>query len=317
MRHAAEGGRHLAHGLRRCAVNASHQRGGQHVHHVVIAHQQKVFAVANGRVQFARCDPHPQVAAFIHPRPIAQRLLAKAEPRRVTMRDKLARNRVICIQHGPIFRALKIQNVFLGGGVGFHRAVPVQMVWRNVGDASHMRAARHQLKLKRGQLHHHKIGGAHFGRHANERVANVATHPHFAPFAAKAVIEHLAHQRGGGGFARAARDARDWRGAHIKKDLRIVAQQNVAPFGLQHNGQVNWHAAAQAQRVTAIQQGDGMSAERKRDLPRDVAQAGHIRLRVRIAQGHARALRHKPARQSCALPRRAQDDYIFVKPHFN
>ena len=140
----------------------------------------------------------------------------------------------------------------LGRGIALHRAVPIQVIGRDIGDARDVRAARHQFQLERRQLHHHLVNRAHALHIADQRVTDVAAHPYAHGVTSgllhtfESGAQHLTHQRGGGRLSGGTRDADDWRGTRVEENLRIVAQRYATSPRFQHNGQVNRHAATQA-----------------------------------------------------------------------
>ena len=215
---------------------------------------------------------------------------------------------VVVAEDGAIVRALMAVDMRFGRDVRLHRPVPIQVVGRHVQHRRHRRTDRHQFQLKAAQFHHHQVGGRNLRQHVQQHRADVAPDER-APSRRAA---HRAGERGGGGFARAARDAQHRRGAALQEKLRVVGHAHTAPLRFLHNRQRRRHAPAHTKHVAAVQQAQRMPAQRKTHV-RPTQRRDHIRqlrLVARVGKRHLRPDRRQPAPQRLPLPPQPQHHHM-------
>ena len=305
--HASERFDGRAHGLRRNIARPGDGARRQRVEDVVLAAQPDRRPRADDLVRQTRravaAGDHDLVAVQIgarYHRPLHRKESHAA--RRI--RAQAAGDRVIVAKDGHVGRALALEDARLGGGVGFHRAVPVQVVGRHIEHGGHGGAGCHQLELEAAQLHHDDVLRGDARQGVQQHVADVAAD--VGRPARRAA--HRASQRGGGRLARAAGNAQHRGRAPLQEQLGIVGDGHAAPEGFLHDRQRGRHAAAHAQHVAVVQQLERMPAQRKpHRRPGELGHAGGERLRAPgVGERHTRAQGGQPAAQRCALARHPQ-----------
>jgi hypothetical protein len=146
---------------------------------------------------------------------------------------------------------LEIQQTGFGGSVGFHCAMPVQVVGRDVQDRRHVRGAAHLVELEAGDFQDGQIVGLHLVHVVDQRVADVAANESGrgtgdrgrkvgsrSPVSGRHTgLCHLTDQRGCRGLSRRTGDTDRFAGGDFQEDLGVVRERNATSLGLAHDRQ--------------------------------------------------------------------------------
>ena len=130
---------------------------------------------------------------------------------------------IIRIKNGNVLPTLMGKNILLGRHILRHVPVHIQMVGRQIGDDRNVRTLRHGHQLEAGQLQHRKIRAQHSVRLAQQRVADVAAHPHTL----SGLFQQLGNDGGGRRLAVRAGDSDDRTRADQEENLHFTGQNGT------------------------------------------------------------------------------------------
>ena len=115
------------------------------------------------------------------------------------------------------------KNILLGRHILRHVPVHIQMVGRQIGDDRNVRTLRHGHQLEAGQLQHRKIRAQHSVRLAQQRVADIAAHPHTL----SGLFQQLGNDGGGRRLSVRAGDSDDRTRADPEENLHFTGQNGA------------------------------------------------------------------------------------------
>ena len=232
---------------------------------------------------------------------------------------------VVRVEHDHSLGGQVAQQVELGGSIGRHARMPIQMVGRHIQDGAHRRthggqvAPSHrrveEFQLETAQLQDDAISRPDRIQTVDQRRADVAADMDGQPTGR----QHLADQCGRGRLAAAARERNDRPEApclgQLEGQQAVVAQWNSACHRLLHDLELRRYPTAQAKQITAVQQCRRMLTQHEGhgQTRKFCLLAGQLCGRRRIADGHLGARSDKEARQGHALSGETQDDDSFAR----
>ena len=130
---------------------------------------------------------------------------------------------VVCVEHSHVLPALVAEDILLGGHILRHVPVNVQMVGCQIGHDGDVGAVLHGHQLEAGQLQHRVVRSQHPVRLAQQRVADVAAHPH----ALSGSLQQLGDNGRGGGFPVRAGNGDDGTRADLKEHLHLAGEHGA------------------------------------------------------------------------------------------
>src|SRR5579885_41710 len=216
-------------------------------------------------------------------------LAAKPEhfPRRAGAR--LRAEGIVGVQNRKIVWVLMIEYLPFAFGIHFHCAAAIQMIWCDIEQQGNVGASIHNFELVETHFQDHDGIGRNLRQVSQHSAANVSTNNDLA---ISLCFEEFTNQRGGGGFAAAARDADDGRRAQFKEEARNAADRDAKLARFNQRRQVSWNAGADKDDVGLAEVFGEMAAQGKSrwDDLNCCQRGGKLCFSFAVADRNARAL---------------------------
>jgi hypothetical protein len=215
------------------------------------------------------------------------------------------RRRIVGVDHGPVVGGLAMEHARLGGAVGLERAVPVEVIRREIQQDGDPRVeCLRRFELKAADLDDMKRLGARVLDLRRQRRAEVAA----CRDVEAALAQHPCGERRRRRLALRSRDRNHAPREPARCQLDLSHDRHTGRASGHDRGMVGWHAWTRDDEIGTGEERGRMRTELDGD-----AQAFEVRPPIEraggVAQRHARAARHEQLRNGDAAPAAARDDH--------
>ena len=143
----------------------------------------------------------------------------------------LYRSLIIPVQDGIVALILESKDAGFCVCIGFHGAMPVEMIRGDIQNSGDIRRNGHLFQLKTGNFHDDQVVFSHLSTIGDQWIANIAANPDFVRGEANPSFAIRAYQRGGGGFPGRTGDTDHLAGNFFHKYLGIIRDPDPAAIG--------------------------------------------------------------------------------------